>query len=1060
MYTNGLKDRFGSPLISLKQGDERYVMMNQIEFEHEKLEEKITLLDRHVQRNADDITKTNDRLHNINVAVKNHIDDQDVHFSESEKEKFNNLFVRLDGVEEFTKETIPYSETTGVNGGEAFRMSARMLPVGEVIDTIIVPTTNTPSGSFYLGVYKILSTENKDSTNKTLVAISDEPISWTNGGEAIWSFENTPFEVQEGFDLEIHIARAKEDFTATGTNYRSSGSNELNCRYKNNATGYGACRYQTTWYENRAIRVIFKRKGIQGHIGDDTHLTPDEKTEVQNLVNDVYLTVEDAANTYATKEKVEGDLGYSYKISEDANTQHDVNAINIISSKLPHNIVFDEIRIPAENTPQNSYYLAIWSVINGRKTSLGHSDEAVRWEAGQDAVWSFKNSPFSIPDNANLEIFLAATLDDIKEGNTNVPPEHIRCHYISGNRNESGSIRWQGSWEFSRNTFVILKKNEHIGDETHLSVEQREVLNEIISNGFVAKNQFDILLQEAKQKQQYYDTWTNLKDGYFTDKAVCYSFQLDKLDFVSGRIDRIEIPYEEGANAEGHLCVQFFNSSNSVIATYYSINTQKQDKTGSNVRGICEFEFMTFETPDEYSYVRFSMVANTTVVPTGNSGKQFRIMPIGYGTSSNKFLWNTNTNTKINNTGLGWTVLLSVLTRKIGKDTGISIRQYDWTPDVFCPINVTISTAGNAFVAPTNGWIVSKSTQTTSGANSLRLNGIEIGASGSTAQADVQVMMRKGEFVTATTAYNLVFFPCKSEQFDYRLENTHTKYDIWKGAIKYDENGESSVHDLYIPDASAWKNEVGHEVIGRISTIVGEQAYDSNGYMLFNIQSQYIENGNYMFVQSSITSFDADLGALTSGAQMFAGARLTTWNTNLPSLTTGETMFYACPSLSSFSANVKSMTTGWNMFMNCSNLTSVSFVDGGLDALNDGTGMFKGCSLNYTSLNNILNALPTRNGNVIEITLDDNVKDDMLNDSQWRGVTIPAHNSDSYYEITHNGWRVRLTSRTGFRVVNESEYDISEANGNTQITGNWYLNVAYPAGLNIVRVIDGVAYDE
>ena len=119
-------------------------------------------------------------------------------------------------------------------------------------------------------------------------------------------------------------------------------------------------------------------------------------------------------------------------------------------------------------------------------------------------------------------------------------------------------------------------------------------------------------------------------------------------------------------------------------------------------------------------------------------------------------------------------------------------------------------------------WIISKSTQTTSGANSLTLNGIEIGASGSTAQADLQVLMRKGEFITATTAYNLVFFPCKSEQFDYRLENTHTKYDIWKGAIKYDENGESFVQDLYIPNASNWKNEVGHEVIGRISTIVGE----------------------------------------------------------------------------------------------------------------------------------------------------------------------------------------------------------------------------------------------
>jgi hypothetical protein len=120
------------------------------------------------------------------------------------------------------------------------------------------------------------------------------------------------------------------------------------------------------------------------------------------------------------------------------------------------------------------------------------------------------------------------------------------------------------------------------------------------------------------------------------------------------------------------------------------------------------------------------------------------------------------------------------------------------------------------------------------------------------------------------------------------------------------------------------------------------------------------------------------------------------------------------------------------MFMNCSNLTTVSFV-GGLDDLRDGTAMFKGCSLSYTSLNNILNALPqtTESGRTIEITVADSVKDVMLSDAQWQGVSIPAYNSGNYYELTHNGWRVRLTSRTGFSVVEESEYDISEANGNT-----------------------------
>ena len=41
-----------------------------------------------------------------------------------------------------------------------------------------------------------------------------------------------------------------------------------------------------------------------------------------------------------------------------------------------------------------------------------------------------------------------------------------------------------------------------------------------------------------------------------------------------------------------------------------------------------------------------------------------------------------------------------------------------------------------------------------------------------------------------------------------------------------------------------------------------------------------------------------------------------------------------------------------------------------------------------------------------------------------------------------------------------TNYDISEANGNTQVTGEWYKNIAAPARLKIVRVLDEVAYDK
>lgn len=196
---------------------------------------------------------------------------------------------------------------------------------------------------------------------------------------------------------------------------------------------------------------------------------------------------------------------------------------------------------------------------------------------------------------------------------------------------------------------------------------------------------------------------------------------------------------------------------------------------------------------------------------------------------------------------------------------------------------------------------------------------------------------------------------------------------------------------------------------------------------------------------------------------MFSNSGLTQWNTNLPKLVTGDYMFRNCGSLTSFTADLHSLSSGWWFFTNCSNLTTVSFVNGGLDALTDGAAMFYNCSLNYTSLNNILNALPARNGKVIEITVADSVKDDMLNDSRWDGVTIPDYNSGNYYEFTHNGWRVRLTSRTGFEVVEgqlpSTQFDVSEATGYIPDASSWHSNVYTANNLNIVSVVDGGAYD-
>lgn len=584
---------------------------------------------------------------------------------------------------------------------------------------------------------------------------------------------------------------------------------------------------------------------------------------------------------------------------------------------------------------------------------------------------------------------------------------------------------------------------------TKQEVTETYVTNETAAN-FVTKDE----ISNITTKQQYYDTWTNLKNGDITDKADSYSFQLAKADFVSGRIDRIEIPYVKGGNSEGYLCVQFLDDSNNVIATHYSNNKQKQDKTGEYDRGLCVFEFVTFETPEEYSHVRFSLVRYNWTVPTGNSGLVFRIIPIK---RNNTFTWNTNEKTRINNTGTRWTVLLSVLTRNYAKNTGITIRNYDWTPDMFSQISVTLAAGGTAFVAPVNGWIISKSSDTTGGSSNVYLNGLAIAGSSNNSQVDLQILLRKGDYIDADRAYNLKFIPCKSEKFDYRIESEHTIYDIWKGAVIYDEFGEPSVKDLYIPDASAWKDEVGNAVIGRISTISDEAAYDASGNKLFNIQSGAIENGKGLLVGSTITTWNASLENLRVGEQMFGYSNITTWNTALPLMWKGDNMFYGCTKLTTFNASLPSLTSGWHMFTNCSTLSNVTI--GSLASLTDGTNMFKGCGLSYASLNNILNALPQRTA-TIDITVADSAANDMADDERFRGAEIPPCYGSSSFNFTHNGWTIRLTSLSGIIIEAEqtTPYDVSAANGYIPDASDWRSNVG--RNLTITRVSNGVAYND
>ena len=86
MYTNGLKDRFGSPLISLDEADERYVLQGDIDFQHKKIEEKIyetekfidDISDRHFSL-GNKMHYATEKIHYVTEVLNNHVGD-DTHF--------------------------------------------------------------------------------------------------------------------------------------------------------------------------------------------------------------------------------------------------------------------------------------------------------------------------------------------------------------------------------------------------------------------------------------------------------------------------------------------------------------------------------------------------------------------------------------------------------------------------------------------------------------------------------------------------------------------------------------------------------------------------------------------------------------------------------------------------------------------------------------------------------------------------------------------------------------------------------------------------------------------
>lgn len=112
----------------------------------------------------------------------------------------------------------------------------------------------------------------------------------------------------------------------------------------------------------------------------------------------------------------------------------------------------------------------------------------------------------------------------------------------------------------------------------------------------------------------------------------------------------------------------------------------------------------------------------------------------------------------------------------------------------------------------------------------------------------------------------------------------------------------------------------------------------------------YANDGEYLM---------ARLKKLRNGDNLFRNQSLESFNATMPRLTTAQNMFKGCSNLTRFASNMPKLTDGSNMFKGCSNLTTFS---GMMPNLSKATNMFKDAKLNKQSVKNIINQLYNGNG--------------------------------------------------------------------------------------------------
>jgi hypothetical protein len=180
----------------------------------------------------------------------------------------------------------------------------------------------------------------------------------------------------------------------------------------------------------------------------------------------------------------------------------------------------------------------------------------------------------------------------------------------------------------------------------------------------------------------------------------------------------------------------------------------------------------------------------------------------------------------------------------------------------------------------------------------------------------------------------------KTVILDERGTKADDELDIWNSYVTTDENGNVIINR----DAKPFEHA--HDTISSIQSttiksavkVIDNEVLGANDEHIMYWQTDGLTNGESIFGNANIVTFDSDMPSLTIANYMFTYTpSLTSFNGDLSSLVEGNDMFFVSE-LTSFTSDLSSLQKGNNMFSECYNLTD--FKCKNLDSLTHGSGMF------------------------------------------------------------------------------------------------------------------------